>query len=223
MSEGARAAGFGFSANFHEVSVKRNKNGKEPLVVLIDNYDSFTYNVYQYICEIIPNAAVFRNDEITVSEIAGLNPDFVVISPGPKEPRDAGISKEVIGKLGKKTNILGICLGHQCINEVFGGRTIRAPRVYHGKTTKIINDQRTLFRGLPKEIEVARYHSLIVDRDCLSKDFEISAWTGDGVVMGIRHKKYPIEGVQFHPESFLTKFGKEMMKNYFCPEKPEIR
>lgn len=184
-------------------------------VLMIDNYDSFTYNLYQYICEITSNVKVYRNDKITLEEIAVLKPQYIVISPGPKEPADAGISKQVIEKLGKKIKILGVCLGHQCINEVFGGRTIRAAQVCHGKTSVIVNDRRTLFKGLPRQVEVARYHSLIVDKNSLSKDLEISARTTDGVIMGIRHKKYPIEGVQFHPESFLTKYGKRMIENYF--------
>ncbi len=184
-------------------------------VALIDNYDSFTYNLYQYIREIIPDVRVFRNNKITVRELEAMNPGFIVISPGPKEPKDAGISKEVIEKLGKKIKTLGVCLGHQCINEVFGGRTIRGPVVVHGKTSEIINDQKTLFRGLPARLTAARYHSLIIDPDLFPSQLEISAYTDDHIIMGIRHKTLPIEGVQFHPESFLTPYGKHMIKNFF--------
>ena len=184
-------------------------------VVIIDNYDSFTYNLYQYILGITPNVKVYRHDKITVARIEAMNPHFIVVSPGPKEPKDSGISKAVIARLGKKIKTLGVCLGHQCINEVFGGKTVRAPQVWHGKTSLIINDQKTIFKGLPKEIEVARYHSLVADRDFLPGELEISAWTSDGIIMGLRHKEYPIEGVQFHPESFLTPQGMKMMANFF--------
>ncbi|HVG17911.1 MAG TPA: aminodeoxychorismate/anthranilate synthase component II [Blastocatellia bacterium] len=185
------------------------------MVVLIDNYDSFTYNLYQYICQITSNVHVFRNDKIRVEEIAEMNSAYIVISPGPKAPQDAGISKEIIKRLGAKTKILGVCLGHQCINEVFGGRTIRAPRPWHGKTSVVINDQKTLYAGLPRSIQTARYHSLIVDPSSLPAELEISAWTEEGLIMGVRHKEYPIEGVQFHPESFLTEYGDAMLRNYF--------
>jgi anthranilate synthase/aminodeoxychorismate synthase-like glutamine amidotransferase len=191
------------------------KNKNDFLVLMIDNYDSFTYNLYQYILEITPNVIVYRHDKITVEEIEAINPHYIVISPGPRDPEHAGISREVIRRLGKKIKTLGVCLGHQCINEVFGGRTVRAPKVCHGKTSVVVNDQKTLFKGLPKQIEAARYHSLIADKNLLSKDLEVSAWTSDGIVMGFRHKTYPIEGVQFHPESFLTKYGKKIMENFF--------
>jgi len=189
-------------------------SGKNPSVVLIDNYDSFTYNLYQYISEIVPDVKVFRNDRITVSQLEDMNPRYIVISPGPKEPKDAGVSKEVIEKLGPNFKTLGVCLGHQSINEVFGGRTIRDRKVYHGKTSMIVNDRKTLFRNLPERFYVARYHSLVVDEATLSADLEVSARTMDGVVMGIRHKVYDIEGVQFHPESFLTEFGKDILRNF---------
>jgi anthranilate synthase component II len=184
-------------------------------VVIIDNYDSFTYNLYQYILELTPQVKVFRHDKISVAEIEAMKPRFIVISPGPKAPEHAGISKEVVARLGKKIKILGVCLGHLCINEVFGGRTVRAPHVCHGKTSLIVNDQQSIFNGLPKEIEVARYHSLVADREVIPGDLEISAWTTDGLIMGLRHKIYPIEGVQFHPESFLTPQGKKIIENFF--------
>ncbi len=184
-------------------------------VVLIDNYDSFTYNLYQYILEFTQNVVVYRNDKISIKELEKLNPEFIVISPGPKTPSDAGISKEVIGIFDKKVKILGVCLGHQSINEVYGGKTIRAPKVCHGKTSIISHDGKTLFKGLPPQIEVARYHSLVVDPDCVSPDLEISAQTEDGIIMAIRHRRLRVEGVQFHPESFLTPHGKQIMENFF--------
>ena len=184
-------------------------------VIIIDNYDSFTYNLYQYILEITPQVRVFRNDKITVDMISRMNPRFLVISPGPKEPKNAGISIEAIKKLGERMKILGVCLGFQCINEAFGGHTIRAPYVCHGKTSSIFHDQRTLFNGLPQPLEAARYHSLIIDKNRLPGVLEISAQTSDNIIMGIRHKKFPIEGVQFHPESFLTSQGKKIIENFF--------
>ncbi|MCP4218952.1 MAG: aminodeoxychorismate/anthranilate synthase component II [bacterium] len=184
-------------------------------VIMIDNYDSFTYNLYQYISQIVPNVSVFRNDKITIAEIAAMKPRYIVISPGPKEPKDAGISKQVIREFGPHIKILGVCLGHQSINEVFGGKTIRAPKVWHGKTSPIHHDNKTIFKDLPSSFDVARYHSLIVDKDHLSPELEVSAWTDDGLIMGMRHNTYPIEGVQFHPESFLTHYGHKMMQNFF--------
>lgn len=190
-------------------------------VILIDNYDSFTYNLYHYICAMTTNVTVFRNDKVTVEEIRDMKPDFVIISPGPKEPKDAGISKDLIRMMKDETKILGVCLGHQAINEVFGGRTIRDKVVFHGKTSLIENDQRTIFQGLPRFFYGARYHSLVADVDMLPNELEISARTTEGVIMGIRHKEYPVEGVQFHPESFLTEYGHELIRNFFgfreCP------
>jgi anthranilate synthase/aminodeoxychorismate synthase-like glutamine amidotransferase len=196
---------------------KKTLKRKDGLVVIIDNYDSFTYNLYQYISELVADVIVFRNDKVAVSDISELNPDFIVISPGPKEPKDAGISKEIIKSLGNEISILGVCLGHQCINEVFGGATVRDKKVYHGKVSTVINDQKQIYCGLPGKLSVARYHSLVADKTKLSNELEVTAWTEDGVIMGIRHKWLPIEGVQFHPESFLTEFGFEMLRNYFNP------
>ena len=183
--------------------------------VLIDNYDSFTYNLYQALCAIPADVLVIRNDKISVEGIAAMSPSFIVISPGPKEPRDAGISKEVIRQLGRVYPILGVCLGHQCINEVYGGSTVRAPRPWHGKTSVIQHDGKSLFRGLPPQVSVARYHSLVADLRTLSPQLEVSAWTEDGLVMGLRHRTFPVEGVQFHPESFMTEHGPTMLRN-FC-------
>lgn len=187
-----------------------------PRVVLIDNYDSFTYNLYQHLRLITDDVQVFRNDTIAVERIASLRPDAIVISPGPKTPDAAGISKDVIRRLGRTCPILGICLGHQCVNEVYGGRTIRAPRPWHGRTSNIGHDGRGLFAGLPQGIAVARYHSLVADRAAIGPELEVSAWTNDGLVMGLRHTQWPIEGVQFHPESFMTEHGRAMLQNFFA-------
>ena len=184
------------------------------LVVLLDNYDSFTYNLYQLLCAIGSRVHVFRNDQIDVPELAGMRPAGLVISPGPKAPADAGISKTLIKHFKNAFPILGVCLGHQCINEVFGGTTVRAPAPCHGKTTLIHHDGRTIFAGLPPRISVARYHSLIAERASISQELEITAWTPDGLVMGLRHRQLPIEGVQFHPESFLTEYGRSMLTNF---------
>jgi anthranilate synthase component II len=184
-------------------------------VVLIDNYDSFTYNLYQYLRLCTQDVRVFRNDAVSVADIAALRPDCIVISPGPKAPTDAGISKQVIAELGQTSPILGVCLGHQCINEVFGGRTVRAPRPWHGKTSVLHHDGKSLFTGLPDGFAVARYHSLVAARETLSADLEVTAWTDDHIIMGVRHRRLPIEGVQFHPESFMTEHGHAMISNFF--------
>lgn len=184
-------------------------------VLLIDNYDSFTYNLYQVLRQLTPDVAVFRNDAISVEEIGRLAPAHIVISPGPGVPEQAGISKEAIRRLGSGSSILGVCLGHQCINEVFGGATIRAPFPCHGKVSRIVHDGRTIFAGLPRTLEVARYHSLMIDPRKISPELEVSAWTEDGIVMGLRHRHLAIEGVQFHPESFLTTHGERILRNYF--------
>ena len=185
-------------------------------VALIDNYDSFTYNLYQYICLVASTVRVFRNDKVCIDDLAAMQPDAIVISPGPKAPKDAGISKDVIRRLGPTHAILGVCLGHQCINEVFGGRTVRAPLPWHGKTSAIAHDGRTVFGGVPQRCVVARYHSLVADRASVGADLEVSAWTDDGLIMGVRHRRYAIEGVQFHPESFMTEHGTLMLRNFFA-------
>ena len=185
-------------------------------VLLIDNYDSFTYNLYQALRRLTSEVAVFRNDAISVEEIGRLAPTHIVISPGPGVPEHAGISKEAIRRLAGASSILGVCLGHQCINEVFGGATVRAPLPVHGKTSAILHDGKTIFAGLPPSFEAARYHSLIADPDRIPPELEISARTGDGLVMGLRHRDYAIEGVQFHPESFLTALGERILRNYFA-------
>ncbi len=183
-------------------------------ILMIDNYDSFTFNLVQYFGMLGLNIKVKRNDKITIQEIEELSPEKIVISPGPGKPKDAGISKELIKNFYKKIPILGVCLGHQCIGEVFGAEIINSGIVYHGKTSLIFHDGKTIFNLIKNPFEAARYHSLIIKKDTISPEFEISAWTEDGTVMGIRHKKYMIEGVQFHPESFLTSEGLKILKNF---------
>lgn len=185
------------------------------MILIIDNYDSFTYNLVQYLGELDQNIKVFRNDKITIDRIKGFKDlERIVISAGPGRPEDAGISNEVIRELCSEIPILGVCLGHQCIAQVFGGRIIRAKKLMHGKTSQIYHNGKTLFRKIPNPFEATRYHSLIVDRTNLPEDLEINAWTKDGEIMGLRHKKYKVFGVQFHPESILTKVGKDILKNF---------
>jgi len=184
------------------------------MLLVIDNYDSFTYNLVQYFGELGAEQLVKRHDEITIDEIISLKPSHVVISPGPKSPREAGISCEVILQIGKTTPTLGVCLGHQCIAEVFGGNVIRAPRLMHGKTSPIEHDNLGVFSGLPNPFEATRYHSLIVERSSCPDCLEICAETHEKEIMGLRHKEYPIHGVQFHPESILTREGKSLLQNF---------
>ena len=184
------------------------------MIVMIDNYDSFTYNLVQYIGQLGGEVMVHRNDAVTIDEIKKLNPDAIVLSPGPCTPKEAGICVEVIRELGATIPILGVCLGHQAVGYAFGGEVIRAQRIMHGKTSQVINDGRTIFAGLPNPLVAGRYHSLILKRDSLPDCFEISAETEEGEIMGIRHKELPLEGVQFHPESILTPNGKRLLKNF---------
>ncbi len=186
------------------------------MLLVIDNYDSFTYNLVQYLGELGQEIVVYRNDQISLEEIAELAPEKIVISPGPGTPKDAGISVEVILTFGGKIPILGVCLGHQSIGEAFGGEVIRADRLMHGKTSMMSHDGLTIFNNLPSPFEATRYHSLIVKKDNLPDIFEVSAWTEEGEIMGIRHKKLPIEGVQFHPESILTDVGMDLLKNFLA-------
>lgn len=181
---------------------------------MIDNYDSFTYNLVQYLGELGAQVSVFRNDKITCERITELAPDRIVISPGPCTPQQAGISNEVIKTFAASIPILGVCLGHQCLAWCFGGEVVRADRLMHGKTSMIYHDGQRLFRGLSNPFIATRYHSLIVKADTLPPCFEITARTKEGEIMGIRHKEYPIEGVQFHPESILTREGKLLLKNF---------
>jgi len=184
------------------------------MIVLIDNYDSFTYNLVQYLAELGGTLQVFRHDEISVEGVEALRPERIVISPGPKTPKEAGISCDLILRFAGKVPILGVCLGHQCIGAAFGGRVVRADRLMHGKTSSIYHDGLTIYRDLPNPFEATRYHSLLVERESLPKCLEISAETSQGEVMGLRHKDFPIEGVQFHPESILTTVGKDLLRNF---------
>jgi anthranilate synthase/aminodeoxychorismate synthase-like glutamine amidotransferase len=183
-------------------------------ILVIDNYDSFTYNLVQYLGELGARPEVLRNDALRVADLDPPRWDRVVISPGPGVPSRAGITPSVVCRLGGKVPILGVCLGHQAIGEAFGGRIVRAPVLMHGKTSSIRHDGRNLFRGLPNPFEATRYHSLIVERESVPSCLEVSAWTDDGIVMGLRHRGQPIEGVQFHPESVLTLEGKRLIGNF---------
>jgi para-aminobenzoate synthetase component 2 len=184
------------------------------MLLVIDNYDSFTYNLVQYLGELGQEVRVFRNDAITVDEIADLKPDRIVISPGPCTPKEAGISVETITRLAGTIPILGVCLGHQSIGEAFGGEVVRAARLMHGTTSLIRHDGKTIFRSLPNPFEATRYHSLIVRRDTLPACLEISAETAEGEIMGLRHRTLSVEGVQFHPESILTRPGMDLLRNF---------
>ena len=184
------------------------------MLLMIDNYDSFTYNLVQHLGELGENIKVFRNDKVTIKEIEKLKPERIVISPGPCTPREAGISVDVIKYFSGKIPILGVCLGHQAIGAAFGGDIIRAPRLMHGKTSMINHDGKTIFKGLPNPFEATRYHSLIIKKETLPSCLEISAWTDKNEIMGVRHKEFIVEGVQFHPESILTKAGKDLLKNF---------
>ena len=183
---------------------------------MIDNYDSFTYNLVQYLGELGQNIKVFRNDEITLAEIERLKPDHIIISPGPGTPKEAGISIEAVKHFAGKIPILGVCLGHQSIGEAFGGKVIRAPVLMHGKTSEIYHDGKTIFRDLPQPFTATRYHSLLVEKKSLPPVLEISAWTKKGEIMGLRHKKLKVEGVQFHPESILTQAGHQLLSNFLA-------
>jgi 4-amino-4-deoxychorismate synthase (2-amino-4-deoxychorismate-forming) component II len=184
------------------------------MILLIDNYDSFTYNLAQLLGQMGQELVVHRNDQITLDEIAALRPERIVISPGPCTPREAGISVDVIRRFAAELPILGVCLGHQAIGEAFGGRVVRAPRLMHGKTSEILHDGKTVFHGLPRPFTATRYHSLIVERRTLPRCLAVSAETDDGVIMGLRHRKYSVEGVQFHPESVLTTSGVKLLENF---------
>jgi len=184
------------------------------VVLVIDNYDSFTYNLVQYLGELGQELKVVRNDAMTVDEIAALKPERIVISPGPCTPKEAGISVDTIKRLAGNIPILGVCLGHQSIGEAFGGEVVRAERLMHGKTSMIRHDQQTIFRNLPNPFEATRYHSLIVRRETLPSCLEVSAETAEGEIMGLRHRTLRVEGVQFHPESILTRPGKELLRNF---------
>jgi anthranilate synthase/aminodeoxychorismate synthase-like glutamine amidotransferase len=188
------------------------------VVFVLDNYDSFTYNLVQYLGELGAEVEVRRNDQISVSEIEAMRPERILISPGPCTPQEAGISIDLIRHFTGKIPLLGVCLGHQALGAAFGGRVVRAKNLMHGKTSQVEHDNKTIFRGLRSPMTATRYHSLIVAEDALPKELEVSAWTADKdgtrVVMGLRHKKFPVEGVQFHPESVLTDEGKKLVSNF---------
>jgi para-aminobenzoate synthetase component 2 len=184
------------------------------MILLLDNYDSFTYNLAQYLGQMGQDLEIRRNDEVTLDEIQNLRPERIVISPGPCTPKEAGISVPLIQRFAGEIPILGVCLGHQAIGAAFGGRVIRAQKIMHGKTSEIQHDGRTIFRGLPQQFVATRYHSLIVERKSLPRTLEISAETSDGTIMGLRHRKLRVEGVQFHPESILTGAGFRLLENF---------
>jgi anthranilate synthase/aminodeoxychorismate synthase-like glutamine amidotransferase len=186
------------------------------MLLMIDNYDSFTYNVVQYLGELGAEVRVVRNDAITLDEVAALRPRQIVISPGPCTPAEAGISVDLIRRFAGSIPILGVCLGHQAIGAAFGGRIVRAGRLMHGKTSPIFHDGRTIFQGLSQPFEATRYHSLLVERATLPECLELSAWTAEGEVMGARHRRFLLEGIQFHPESILTVEGKRLLKNFLA-------
>ncbi|MEI7642823.1 MAG: aminodeoxychorismate/anthranilate synthase component II [Chloroflexales bacterium] len=185
-------------------------------VLLLDNYDSFTYNLYQYLCELGATVEVYRNDAISVAEVAAMRPDRIVISPGPCTPNEAGISVALIRELAPSVPILGVCLGHQALGAAYGGAVVRAPQVMHGKVSPIRHAGQGVFAGLPDAFPATRYHSLIVRRDDLPAVLEVTAWTDDGMIMGMRHREYPVQGVQFHPESIMTTSGKDLLKNFLA-------
>jgi anthranilate synthase component 2 len=184
------------------------------MVFVLDNYDSFTYNLVQYMGELGAEMTVRRNDELTPEEVESLHPDRILLSPGPCTPQEAGISIPLIQHFAGKLPILGVCLGHQAIGAAFGGNVVRAPKLMHGKTSEVIHDGRTLFSGIASPMTCTRYHSLIVAEESLPRELEITARTEDGIIMGLRHRKYPVEGVQFHPESVLTHDGKRLIQNF---------
>jgi len=184
------------------------------VVLVIDNYDSFTYNLVQYLGELGERVVVNRNDQITLEHITMLSPLAAVLSPGPGTPAEAGICKDLLLQLGPTLPTLGVCLGHQCLGEAYGGRVRKAQQVMHGKVSRVLHQEQSVFRGIPSPFAATRYHSLVVERDGLPSDLEVTAWTDDGVVMGLRHRQYPLAGVQFHPEAILTEHGHTLLSNF---------
>jgi len=184
------------------------------VVLVIDNYDSFTYNLVQYLGELGESVVVHRNDEVTLEDVTRLDPLAAVLSPGPGTPGEAGICKDLLLELGPTLPTLGVCLGHQCLGEAFGGEVRRASRVMHGKVSPVLHRQQSVFRGIPSPFAATRYHSLVVDRDTLPAELEVTAWTEDGTVMGLRHRQHPLAGVQFHPEAILTEHGHTLLSNF---------
>lgn len=184
------------------------------MILLIDNYDSFTYNLYQYLCELGAEVEVRRNDKTTIEEIEAMAPEKIVISPGPCTPKEAGISNEAILKFGAETPTLGVCLGHQCIGDAYGGTVGGAGEIMHGKMSVIHHDGTGIFTGLPNPFEAIRYHSLAIYKEDMPEELAVTAWTDKGIVMGVRHKSHPVEGIQFHPESIMTKVGHDLLRNF---------
>ena len=184
------------------------------MLLMIDNYDSFTYNLYQYLAELGAEVVTVRNDKITLEDIEAMDPQGIIISPGPSTPLEAGISNDVIRRFGPQIPTLGVCLGHQCIGHVYGSKVDRAGEIRHGKTSMIHHDGKGVLAGLPNPFEAIRYHSLVVYPETMPDTMEITAWTADGLVMGLRHKEHPVEGVQFHPESIMTPQGKPLLQNF---------
>jgi anthranilate synthase/aminodeoxychorismate synthase-like glutamine amidotransferase len=183
-------------------------------VLVIDNYDSFTYNLVQYLGELDRSVTVRRNDEISLAEVVAMNPVAIVLSPGPGTPADAGICKDLLLELGPTQPTLGVCLGHQCLGEAYGGKIRRATQVMHGKVSRVVHKQESVFRGLPNPFNATRYHSLVVDATDLPTELEVTAWTDNSTIMGLRHRRYPLAGVQFHPEAILTEHGHRLLTNF---------
>ena len=200
----------------HRRGAKDAEKGGSLMLAMVDNYDSFTYNLVQYLGELGQVIKVYRNDQITADELERVGPERIVISPGPCSPLEAGVSNEIIRRFAGKVPLLGVCLGHQCIGHVFGGEVVRAPRLMHGKTSMIHHDGKTIYRGLPDPFCATRYHSLIIRRETLPSCLEITAETDQGEIMGVRHREHTVEGVQFHPESILTECGKDLLRNFLA-------
>jgi len=184
------------------------------MILIIDNYDSFTYNIFQYCSELGADVQVVRNDQITIQEVQSISPEKIIISPGPSNPKNAGISNEIIKFFGPKTPILGVCLGHQCIGYSYGGIVENAGEIMHGKKSLIHHDEKGVFKNLPNPISAIRYHSLAINKEKLPAELTVTAWTDTGIIMGVRHKTYPTEGIQFHPESIMTTNGKDILQNF---------
>ena len=184
------------------------------MILVIDNYDSFTFNLVQYLGELGAEMRVYRNDKITVEEAVALNPEKILVSPGPCTPKEAGISCDIVREFGPRLPVFGVCLGHQSIGDVYGGNVIRADRLMHGKTSPMIHEGKSVFKGLPNPFDATRYHSLIIERESIPDCLEITAWTAEGEIMGVQHKEHPVHGVQFHPESILTVEGKKLLQNF---------
>jgi anthranilate synthase/aminodeoxychorismate synthase-like glutamine amidotransferase len=187
---------------------------EKKMILLIDNYDSFTYNLYQYLCELGADVKVVRNDKITIGEIEEMAPEKIVVSPGPKTPDKAGISPEVVKRFGSTIPLLGVCLGHQCIGYAYGGEVGGAGEIMHGKISTICHDGKGIYKDIPNPFEAIRYHSLAIHKEDLPDDLKVTAWTENGIIMGVRHREHPVEGIQFHPESIMTKVGHDLLRNF---------